>query len=128
MPVVNYMLVYSWVNKCAQLTSTFSSLEHDCYRLAVPILQPLSSHCAFIPANKNSALFKISIFTLFTPKTCMSLIIRTVTLFNSGSVCMGLIVQVSSAHATDMKMSAGSGHVHVTVSLRVGKGSQASNA
>jgi hypothetical protein len=41
---------------------------------------------------------------------------------------MGLIVQVSSAHETDMKISAGSGQVHVTVSLSEGKEPQASNA
>ena len=126
MCVANYMRVYWWANKCAHLTCTFSSLECDCYRPAVAILQPLSSHYAFIPANKNSVLFKMYIFTLFN--TCMSLTICKLTLFNSGSVCMGLIVHLSSAHETDMKISAGSGQVQVTASLSAGKELQASNA
>jgi len=108
-----------WADKCAQLTSTANSLERDCYRPAVAILQPLSSHCAFIPRNKNSALFKIFIFTFFF-KTCMCLIIRNLTLFDSESVCMGLIVQLSSAHSTDKKISTGSCQVHVTVGLLTG--------
>jgi len=41
---------------------------------------------------------------------------------------MGLIVQLFSAQSTDMKISAKSGQIHVTVSLSTEKEPQASKA
>jgi hypothetical protein len=79
----------------------------------------------FHSLEENSAPFKNAIFTSL--KTFMILKKGNLTLSNSGSVCIGLMVPLPSAHAPDMKTSARSSQVHVPVTLIPGKKHHVSN-